>query len=390
MEKSMKRMRYQQGTLRLEERANGNRVWEYRWYETQIDGTRRRRSAMIGTIHEFPSESAAQKAVAALRANVNAENPRTQIDAISFDTLTQHYREKELCEESGKTFATIRTNEGYLKRWILPRWSSYRLKDVKAVIVEEWLRSLPLANGSKAKIRNLMHSIFNHAMRWEWHDRNPITRVRQSAKRQKIPVVLDIEQIKSLLKHLKEPGKTAVLLDILTGLRVSELLALKWSDVDFENLALHVTRSISLQHVGPCKTEASQKPVPLDPELAEVLLMWRRQSPYPSEEDWVFASPATHGKLPYWSFSIFRVYIKPALKAAKIAGKVGWHTFRHSYATILKSHGEDVKTVQELLRHANNSVTLNLYAQAVTDIKRSAQSKVARLVFSSEKTPTEE
>jgi len=212
----------------------------------------------------------------------------------------------------------------------------------------------------------------------------------RAAKRQKIPVVLDIEQIKSLLEHLKEPGKTAVLLDILTGLRVSELLALKWSDVDFENLALHVTRSISLQHVGPSKTEASQKPVPLDPELAEVLLMWRRQSPYPSDEDWVFASPATHGKLPYWSFSIFRVYIKPALKAAKIAGKVGWHTFRHSYATILKSHGEDVKTVQELLRHANSSVTLNLYAQAVTDIKRSAQSKVARLVFSSERTPTEE
>jgi site-specific recombinase XerD len=79
------------------------------------------------------------------------------------------------------------------------------------------------------------------------------------------------------------------------------------------------------------------------------------------------------------------VYIRPALKAAKITGKVGRHTFRHSFATILKSHGEDVKTVQELLRHANSSVTMNLYAQAVTDIKRSAQSKVARLVFKSEK-----
>lgn len=381
----MKRTRYQQGTLRLEERINGSRVWEYRWYETQIDGTRRRRSAMIGTFQEFPSEAAAHKAVAALRANVNAETPRTQLEAISFHTLTQHYREKELCEGGSKTFATIRTNEGYLERWILPRWASYRLKDVKAVIVEEWLKSLPLANGSKAKIRNLMHAIFNHAIRWEWHDRNPITMVRQSAKRQKVPVVLNIEQLKALVEHLKEPGKTAVLVDILTGLRVSELLALKWSDVDFENLELHVTRSIALQRVGPCKTEASQKPVPLDPELAEVLLMWRRQSAYPMHDDWIFASPACGGKLPYWSFSIFRVYIRPALKAAGITGKVGWHTFRHSFATILKSHGEDVKTVQELLRHANSNVTMNLYAQAVTDIKRSAQSKVARLVFKSGK-----
>ena len=121
----------------------------------------------------------------------------------------------------------------------------------------------------------------DHAIRWEWHDRNPISMVGQSAKRQNVPTVLNIEQIKALLEHLENPGKTAVLLDILTGLRVSELLALKWSDVDFENLVLHVTRSIADQHVGPCKTEASQKPVPLDPGLAEALLMWRRKSLYP-------------------------------------------------------------------------------------------------------------
>ena len=138
-----------------------------------------------------------------------------------------------------------------------------------------------------------MHAIFNHAIRWEWHDRNPITMVPQGAKRQKVPTVLNIEQINSLLDHLKDPGKTAVLLDILTGLRVSELLALKWSDVDFENLQIHVTRSIADQHVGPSKTEASQKPVPLDPELGEALLMWRRKSPYPTDDDWVLASPAS-------------------------------------------------------------------------------------------------
>ena len=70
-------------------------------------------------------------------------------------------------------------------------------------------------------------------------------------------------------------------------------------------------------------------------------------------------------------------------------GKVGWHTFRHSYATILKSHGEDVKTVQELMRHANSSVTFNLYAQAITETRRAAQGKVARLVFQSAEGPSE-
>ena len=59
--------------------------------------------------------------------------------------------------------------------------------------------------------------------------------------------------------------------NILTGLRVSELLALKWSDADFENLELHVTRSIAIQRVGPCKTKGSQKPVPFDPAEVAVI-----------------------------------------------------------------------------------------------------------------------
>jgi len=147
----MKRIRFQQGSLRLYERAAGDRAWEYRWYETQLDGPRRRRSFLIGSLQEYPTEAAAQKAVAALRVNINAETPRAQIDAISFSTLTQHYREKEMYEGAGKTFATIRTNEGYLNLWVLPRWASYRLKDVKAVAVEEWLRSLPLAKAARQK-----------------------------------------------------------------------------------------------------------------------------------------------------------------------------------------------------------------------------------------------
>src|ERR1700733_3000206 len=103
----MKRTRYQEGSLRLYERGKGNQAWEYRWYETQIDGTRRRRSCFIGTIEDYPTEASAKKAVAALRANINAETPRSQLDALSFETLTQHYSERELCEGSGKTFKTI-------------------------------------------------------------------------------------------------------------------------------------------------------------------------------------------------------------------------------------------------------------------------------------------
>jgi site-specific recombinase XerD len=60
---------------------------------------------------------------------------------------------------------------------------------------------------------------------------------------------------------------------------------------------------------------------------------------------------------------------------------IGWHTFRHTFGTLLKANGEDVKTVQELLRHANSRITLDVYVQAVNAMKRDAQSKVVRMMI---------
>jgi integrase len=134
----------------------------------------------------------------------------------------------------------------------------------KSVAVEEWLDGIRRARGTKAKIRNLMSALFTHTMRYEWADRNPIKLVRQSAKRERIPDVLELGEIQLLLSKLGVRERTLALLDAGTGLRVSELLALRWRDVDFENLELNVTRSIWHQVVGDCKTEASAKPVPLD------------------------------------------------------------------------------------------------------------------------------
>jgi site-specific recombinase XerD len=76
-------------------------------------------------------------------------------------------------------------------------------------------------------------------------------------------------------------------------------------------------------------------------------------------------------------------YIKPVAKKAGITKNIGWHTFRHSFGTLLKANGEDIKTVQELLRHANSRITLDVYTQAVTSNKRAAQSKVVRMMVSS-------
>ena len=89
------------------------------------------------------------------------------------------------------------------------------------------------------------------------------------------------------------------------------------------------------------------------------------------------------GEQSYSPDNLMERYIKPVAKANGIYKNIGWHTFRHTFGTLLKANGEDVKTVQELLRHANSKITLDVYTQAVDSNKGAAQSKVVRMMVHS-------
>jgi len=367
----MSRRRYQSGCLYREKRKAGPDVWAFRHRDGQSN-----RKEIIGTVEQLPSRKAAMQACELRRANINRNiaTPRTMAD------LVEHYRQKEMSEDSSKSFSTRTAYDVYLRNWIVPAWGEHSLSNVRTVAVEDWLRTLPLANGSRAKIRNLMSTLFNHAMRYEWAEKNPIRLVRQSAKRERTPDVLTAEEIRALLGKLEGPYYVMAFLAARTGLRVSELLALKWEDVDFAAGEMSLTRAIVCQHVGPLKTAASQKPVPMDAGLSALLLDWRGRCPYNQEQDYVFASLAKDGAQPLWPSSAMSNHIRPAAKLAGILKHVRWHVFRHSFATLLKGNGEDVKTVQESLRHANSKVTLDTYTQGLMPVKREAQRKVFEMI----------
>jgi len=92
---------------------------------------------------------------------------------------------------------------------------------------------------------------------------------------------------------------------------------------------------------------------------------WMWCPEYPLSDDYVFASPTMRGAQPNWPDNLMKRYIRPVAREAGIHKNIGWHTFRHSFATLLKANGEDVKTVHELLRHATSRITLDVYTQAV-------------------------
>ena len=367
------RQRYQSGSLSREVRKAGPAVWVFRWRENASEG-RVNRKVVVGTIEQFPTKTAAKRAVETLRTTINAGNAAVPV---TVRKLVTHYLDKEL---PSKAFSTQRTVQTSLKIWVLPKWGEDRLLDVRTVDVESWLRSLSLANQTKAKIRNVMHVVFSHACRNEWLAKNPISLVRQSAKREKLPDVLELNEMKNLLAELENPARALVFLTAATGLRISEALGLKWSDVDFTAGEILPNRAIVHQHVGDMKTEASQKPVPMGGALLHTLQDWRKHAIYRNPGDWVFASQYMDGKQPYWPETPLKCFVQPAAKRAGITKTLGWHTFRRTFATLLNGAGEDVKTVQELMRHANSRLTLDVYAQALTPAKRAAHLKLVGLI----------
>ena len=248
--------------------------------------------------------------------------------------------------------------------------------------VEKWLHSPDYAPGTRSKIRNIMSALFNHAMRQEWIGRNPITKVRTSSKRLSETDVQKPAEFAALIPELELREKAMVMLAGSTGLRRSELVALTWSDIDIQLMQVNVRRSWVRNHFGDTKTEASRKPVSLHPSVAKTLAVWRAETQFPADGDFVFPSKRLHGKKPVSPDMLLKKIIRPALDSAGIKDKViGWHSFRHSLATNFRAAGVDLKTAQERLRHANSRITSEVYTRAISSTKREANDRVMQMIL---------
>jgi integrase len=371
----------QNGSLIETKRRSGQSVWEFRWRD-RTSGKAVYRRIVVGTIEQFKTAADAREIVEGIVLEINSDDPRLRANVLTMSQLIEHYRRRELSvDNSWKSYATKMGYENYLKRWIDPRWGTYPLGKTKPIEVETWLPQLPLAPGSCAKIRNIMSVLFNHACRYELYTENPIHLVRQSAKRRRVPNILHVDEIKQLLDHVGALPRLLIFLDVTTGLRQNELFGLRWGDLDFENGEINIVRSVVHGVVSRCKTESSAKPIPMDPHLVEMLQEWRKLTRYCSDDDWVFASKRAKGKRPIWGQSIMRKQIHPAIEKLEIKKRIGWHTFRHSYSTLLRHLGTDIKVQQDLLRHSSARMTLDTYTQAVTPAKREAQNAVVKLLL---------
>ncbi len=364
-------MRQRQGSVVLDKRI---KTWNFFFWEAG-----KRRSKKIGTKSQYPTKASAWRAAMPLRhalENGNQINPST---TPTVSTLVEQYRK----EKMPTRLDTSRGYESWISVHILPKWGQARITDLQARQVEMWLDSLTLAPKSKTHVRGILSALWNFAM---WRQDipmqvNPISLVTiaRATKRVRQPRILTVEEFHLLLSHLHEPFGTMALVCVCFGLRISECLALRWSDIDWLNGTLRVERGIVAQTVDGTKTDESRKSLAVAGELLERLKVWRQITQFPADGDWIFASPQKLGRLPYSYTGVSRV-LRQAGKLAGI-GHLSTHAFRHSYRTWLDSMGTPVGIQQRLMRHSSIVTTMDRYGDALTADMREAHGRIVSLAL---------
>jgi integrase len=370
----MARRRYQKGSIR--KRGKRHPIWELQWWTDCIgeDGklTRRRESAILGYACETTRRQALRLAEEHLRPlNAGKVTPSSSLTFRQF--VEAHFVTNFLPTLKGSTQARYRVT---LNNHLLPAFGDARLCEIGNLDVQRFvLQKMQHGLGWEAcsHLRNLMSKIFGTAKKWGFYSLdNPALGVELPEKtgvRKKD--VLSLQQIRALLIILREPCRTMVLLGVLTGLRVGEILGLRWKAVDLLSGELRVEQAVYRGTVGSPKTKGSRRVVPLPESAINALSAFKGAG-----EELVFR---THEGTAYRDNNLLHRELKPA--GVKIGAPwLSWQTLRRTHATLLQAAGGSLKDTSAQLGHSKLSTTHEIYTQPLPAHQRMAVEQLARLV----------
>ncbi|HWY69218.1 MAG TPA: site-specific integrase [Terriglobales bacterium] len=342
-----------------------DKCWRFYWWE---NGKRH-----ATTLGRFPSKTKAWAAAKPYRDAVEA-TALSKPSAITVGELVKQYRVEKMPQRA----STRRGYESFIRNYILPEWQDSQITELQARPVELWIQSLARAPKTKVHIRGLIQTLWDYAM---WcgdvaTQRNPmeLVQIRNASKRVRKPRTMTIEEFHRLSAVLTEPYRTMATVAVCLGLRWSELVGLKWQDINWINGELRLQRAVVKQVEDEVKTVHSSKPLALDPRILDLLKQHRQNSIFTEPEDWIFASPEKHGKLPRGYTSFWEKLGRACQDAGLV--HVSPHSFRHSYRAWLDEVGTPITVQQRAMRHGDIRVTMN-YGDAIGDGLREASAKVA-------------
>ena len=281
-----------------------------------------------------------------------------------------------------------------LKVYLLPAFGQLSLRDITQRVVQRYVSGMAdskLSQESKDKIRDVLSSVLGSAVRYEYLVKNPVEGVMlPAAKRGKrVRPYLMPEMFEALLELIQEPYATMVYVAVYTGLRVSELIGLRWRNVNQDSIT--VEERYCRGDWGAPKSEASNATIPVNPDVIERLYRLKdvmvevkagcavrryRLVPADGPDNLVF--PSVVKGVPMRDNNILVRHIKPA--GAKLGLPwVNWQVLRRSYATWLSIVGANAKDAQALMRHSRASTTLDVYQQPVPESQRRVVNQLTKL-----------
>jgi len=375
------RRRYQTGCLFI--RGKKRKKWVARWREPMLSngGNIRevQKSEVIGFVSEL-SKSKAQDLLNARLRTINAGSHRPQSTMLFKQFIEDVWRPGVLSmlKPSSSRYYGVQ-----LDCHVLPAFGSKRLceitrADVQCFVAEKKRRGY--SGSSIHGMRTTLGKALQSAVEWGYVEQNAARGINIGSREPKTErLYLSASEAVKLIALLAEPVRTVVLVAALTGLRIGELLALRWKHLDFLRGAIQIRETVSEGKFGTPKTRSSRRDVPMSDPVRESLLAQRERSRQSGPDDLVFA---TRKQSPLNPKNLLRRQLRPACVTLKLP-LVSWHSFRHTHATLLGEVGESLKTAQALLGHSDLETTLNVYTHAIPESQKRAVDKVAEILFPS-------
>lgn len=375
----MARPRYQDGSPYI--RGKRTKVWVARWREDVIreDGTldRTQRTVVLGSVAELSrreARSLLQKRVFEINQGRHRVRPMMSLEKFARD----HWEAGALLALKPSSVRIYRYN---LDKYVMPAIGSLRLCDVNRSGIEQLLLSIKRKGYSSSTVHSIritLAKVLQMAVECRYLDHNPAHGIRTGGREShKQRLFLEPTQVRVLLAALSEPCRTVVIVAVLTGMRIGEILALRWGRVDFVRGSIEVSETYSDGTFGTPKTRSSRRMIPMSSVLHGVIELHRAKCDRSKAHDLVFCT--TTGT-PLSPKNLYNRVLAPACDSEGLP-RVSWHSFRHANATLLGDLGESIKTAQSILGHTDLETTLNTYVHAIPDSQRRAVERVAKVLF---------
>ncbi len=265
---------------------------------------------------------------------------------------------------------TQRVYKSYIKNNIAAHIGDISLKKLNRDILQDFINNLNLSSSTVKTIFSLLKSALESA-----EDKGFITnfwnKVKIPQKEKSLVKIFTVKEQQQLESCLTENIDIGIYISLYTGLRIGEVCALRWADINFENGSLTVngtqTRTENGVEITSPKSKSSKREIPIPPFLMSKIKNLNHNG------DFIISK---HGKA--IDVRTYRRHFKSVLKSAKLPD-MKYHSLRHTFATRALEVGMDYKTLSEILGHSSVGITLDLYAHSLKEHKIKEMSKLGEI-----------